>query len=513
MQNADTIALVGNAPRRAALWIAGFLASALLYAYVGFCSPGFDDEINNIDLIQNLGTWKTAAVMEQEDVHPPGGYVINGLLYDTFHDWHIARVLSGLAYVISALMFSRFIARKSGERSGLLSFLFMTVAPASLIWCTSIRWYAYFIPLLMWGLSIPKNTTHWLTRSKAAFAWLLMAYISYAALVILPCIIFWWKRHSKLSWLEYIRSSFASWLLAAIAFAPQFYIFLTVHSRHAEGQTSGIVKSMMGVAISLFSNQGLFPLSYPGYMSAATWATLYLAIGVVSIRRRYDFTSAFAFMLATFCLVISGLAGKFRNLVLVTPFQSAAVASNADSGNGILLIIVTAIAATLNGMGVLNVLQHRDTTKNSWNLPTEATVQALEKMSKACATTPTIYTFDPVIGHIASEIQPAWQIMDSHARFPRQVDPTDCSIIVLSYKGAMKAGDFESFNDTVQKTIQQAHETVVLGNDPNAARKRSLDPYYPDHQMVIYSVPHNLQHAALDKWIGVQNPKLQIISH
>lgn len=301
---------------------AAWLVISALFMSVALQSPGFDDEMTNIELIENLGTIAVTRLMQKEDVHPPLGYLFNGLLFDVFGRWDLVRLASAALYMLSLAGFISFIKREHGESAAWLALGVAGLSPAALIWCTSLRWYAYFLPVLMCALTLPENRNGRWFIVKPALAWLLLSHISYASLALAPALFLWWALHSNGGLIRYAKRSAPVWLLAGLLFAPQAWILFNVHANNSAGQTSGLLKSLMGVGISLASNQGLFPLSTIGVASALSWSILYIWIARAAWLRIIPTTAPVVMLIAIVFFVASGLAGKYRNLVLLVPFQA-----------------------------------------------------------------------------------------------------------------------------------------------------------------------------------------------
>ena len=132
---------------------------------------------------------------------------------------------------------------------------------------------------------------------------------------------------------EKLRKVTTLGLASAILYAPQLFIFLTVHIKNRESQVSSMAKSLSGFAVAQISNQGVFPLSLPGALaSIATLGiviTLFFSNWRVNLRNRYFI----AYALASAVAIITGLAGKFRNLVILTPGQAFWITNAAYFGS------------------------------------------------------------------------------------------------------------------------------------------------------------------------------------
>jgi hypothetical protein len=500
-----------NVKRRQSIWlfVLTFVLGIGLFGWVAKSSQGFDDEMTNIALIENLGTLQAASVMQTQDVHPPGGYLLNGLLFDALHDWSNVRLVSALIYVLALCYLLAYVHRTSGLRAALVGLLLAGLAPAPLIWCTSLRWYAYFTPLLMWVLVPPRNQKGIWFHIKPALSWLLMAHISYAALVLLPAIWFWYYLQSASSVWQYIKRSMWPWLLAGLLFLPQLLIFLSVHSKGASSQTGGLVKSLMGVYISMASNQGLFPISVAGIASALGWAGFYVLLGRTALRKQAPASGLLSLALGTASFIVSGLASKFRNLVALQPWlviasgQAERVISSAPK----LAMCCFGLILVGNATGIYNVAMHEDTNKNSWNLPVDEFVQTIETMSTPCKVAPVVYGFDPVLSHALHERHPDWQVVNILDQLSTRALPNqaDCLFTVYTFRGSLSPVLVETFQQAEQAWGGQLVKSVRLGLDRHAALKQKLDPDFPEHPIELHLLRGGGSLTALNRWARPTN--------
>lgn len=485
-----------------AAFLLSLTLSLLVFGMVALQSPGFDDEMANMELIEHLGTWPTAKLMQTEDVHPPGGYVLNGLLFDALQDWSLVRGVSALLYAITASMLGSFVLRRQGWRAGGLALLFVLLSPAALMWCTSLRWYSYFVPLLIWTLITPSDSAGRWYFIKPALGWLMMAYINYAALILAPVLLLWYGLHAGVNWKAMLRQSWLPWLLAGLAFVPQLFIFLTVHARHAEGQACGPIKALLGAVISMASNQGLFPISFWGMASMVAWGVL-LAAMLREVRQDKALrTKMWAMAAGLGVFVLTGLAGKFRNLVLLSPMQTLLVAqAEATIRRHWLRVLATTVIVMANALGCLHVAQHRDTTKNGWNLPVRDTVSGVRALYDACPTRPVVYTFDPVIARALRESDRRLIVANYFDRFDKvQPGKADCAIVIHTYKGALPRDRFEALLSAEKAIGAPLVRTVQVQLDGQAALKRKLDPDFPDYLVELRLFQGALHLRDIDTW-------------
>lgn len=472
-----------------------------LFTLVGYLSPGFDDEFVNTDLIANHGIWGTAHKVQGEDVHPPGAYVLNGVLFEALGSWQGVRAFSGLLYVAALFYFHLWVRRRHGNAAGWWVLILGGLNPAALMWCTSLRWYAYFVPLMYWTLACPDDTRSAWFRIKPVLGLLLMAHIGYAALILAPVVVVHYALHDDRPPLAHARHMLPAWLLGLLAFVPQGWVFFTVHMPAGEGQAGSLFKSLVGLAIGSISNQGVFPISAGGVLAFAGWALMGWA--VIRQPRVVAHNGLWGYLLANGLLVLTGLAGKFRNLVLVAPFEAAAAAvfsrlwlSGRVAQVGLGLLIASRC------VGLYNVALHEGTTKNSWNTPVPEVVAALQQATAGCNTPPAVYTTDTQLAHILAEPNHRYRVFSYYQR-PVHPVPTqpECLVVAKTFKGSMPKAHHDALVNALAGLKAASHSEVPLGHDGLARIKRKIDPDFPDHAVVLYTFRQPQDLSALNRWL------------
>jgi hypothetical protein len=230
----------------------------IVYCTVALMSYGFDDEFFNILLIEKHGL-SAFFVTQTKDVHPPLSYIINAVLYRAFGDWGIVRLFSALTLCASFIYLCEHIRTKDGERIATLTFILLASNPALLLWGTSIRWYAYFLPILIWLLVIPKKQS-WPIWIKLGVGLAALAYTGYLAFILAPALILLYWLSSSQQFEVKLKQLSVSMGVAALVYSPQLLTFLNVHFPNRESQTGSLFLSFAGFFIAQFSNQGVFPL-------------------------------------------------------------------------------------------------------------------------------------------------------------------------------------------------------------------------------------------------------------
>lgn len=153
-----------------------------MYGTVAYQSPGYDDEFFNINPIENIG-FGVVAMTQSTDVHPPGSYLLDWLLYAVFGKWELVRLAISLLTASSLIWAAASYRSRKGDLPGFLLILIMGLNPGILLWRTGLRWYAFFVPVLIW-LSILLEQPGWKYWIKCFFGLLVLGYLGYAVFIV-----------------------------------------------------------------------------------------------------------------------------------------------------------------------------------------------------------------------------------------------------------------------------------------------------------------------------------------
>ena len=460
-----------------------FLAS-ILYVCTAWHSYGFDDEYFNIDIVERYGI-SAVLFTQATDVHPPLSYLINSLLYDLFGSWVAVRVISAILLCFALFYVGESMVKKYGNRAATLTFLLLATSPAILLWGTSIRWYAYFLPVILWLCITPdkEDLRYW---AKLAFGLIILGYISYISFLISPAIFSLYWLESNMRFNLKLKYAVASLVFVAIIYAPQLLVFLTVHLPNGWGQMGSLISSLAGVFITQFSNQGVFPISIAGLVGAMGF-TLAMIIALISqpisITRKDSKLIPYAIFVVL--AVISGISAKFRNLVIATPFQAIWLGSvkikpqlNRYWIIGLCLVFIG------NFWGLSNVYFHKNTTKNSWNTPIYELLIHLEKEVSACDGSVVYFSHDPVINyHLKRAYINSYGLMFSSST--ELQDSYECGFIITTFQGSIPNEIYSEMMLAIDELVYSNKSIHYLTEDPFYEFKHALDSRYPRYGVTI----------------------------
>lgn len=497
--------MISGDDRASAVLIA--MAGLALHLAVAAWSPGYDDEFANMSIVTRYATMgEMISFVNSNDVHPPGQYVLNRLLYTALGDWWLVRATTAMIGYICLVHFLHTLGFFSVHRSP-WQLTCIVAHPTMLMWGTSLRWYGYFTPLLLVAVTLLLNRS-----IRASILWPLlfalctaMFYVCYLSVVICPILIV----AAAIRRQNTLRSEWpiivASGALAAACAWPQVKLFLTSHLRNGDEQSSGMIKSVAGAAMGLFTNAGFFPLAPAAVVGAL--ATLVLLVRVCTARAINGNLKWIAGIVAITCalMIAAGITGKPRNLEPLVPLFMTAVVTGMPrltSDPRGRIAAWTLAAVTL--MGAANVAAHIDTVKGSWNLPLRGIVELLHDLRREETGPMTVACFDPGVAFYAREI-PDVSIIGPNGcgTDPVPIVPPGTRLaVVLTFRGALSQSHYQRM---LSELPSDPDQTVHLGRDSNAAIKKLFDPDAPAWYATILFFPPRKSPLALPSW-GSNSP-------
>lgn len=478
-----------------------YIFLCLLYGSVGYLAPGYDDEFFNINLIEKLGLG-IVAYTQSTDVHPPGSYLINYFLYDTLGTWERVRLASSLFTAATLIYAINAVRREHGERAGLIAFFLLGLNPAILLWCTGIRWYAYFVPILIW-LSMPPPYQNWRHWARCFCGLFILAYIGYAVLIVAAPILFIYWRGSPQSAKEKLASIAKYGAITLALYAHQAYIFMTVHVKYKGDQISSLVKSLTGIVTAQLGNQGLFPVSAAGLITMIGTSGLMLIIVHQNASAAMGNRHFIAYAAGLVGSMVTGLAGKFRNLVVISPWQAIWITTaTTKHRDGKLLPVFMSLLIIGNVWGIYNVATHQNTTKNSWNLPIELTMSHLRQEAEACRGNTLVITHDVGLAWQANHA--GYKVLSPFAAQPlppeKLASKYECVFLLKTYAGSIDNLQYNKMIQDLRLIHYDSSATIKLGKDSYYSIKKRMDPRYPEHMIELTQYTNVSNLAALTSW-------------
>lgn len=475
--------------RTSAAFAVAYVLLFLLYGYVGYTSPGYDDEFFNIRWIEGLGV-DAIGLAQQRDVNPPGSYAVNWVLYSLLGNWSLVRLAVAL-FAASTIVYAIFrVRRSSGDVRGFMAVTLLGLSPALLMWTTGLRWYAIFVPVLLL-LSFPPRPDSWRYWGTFFAGLLILGYLSYAMFIVaIPLGYLYWRGDPRPRSMKVKQIALFGLVFAAL-YGYQMWVFITTHLARQGSQRFSLLEGLVGFAVSELSNHGVFPLSLGGAASIAGTFTVLVIIGLTSLRENTRDNPLFVpYWAGVLLLIVSGLAGKFRNFVVVAPWQGLFISQAIVPAKWRRTFAVgVALISLGNVIGAINVATHSNTSKSNWNLPLSQVLTILNEENLSCDSDIVVAAHDPTLTYTLEargyDVVSLWSTRTDLVAAVNRVP--ECVVLLKTYSGS-REGFVLRLQSAVDAINAADRKTQRIGFDSAYATKRRIEPDYPQYQVEVVTL-------------------------
>jgi|694.fasta_scaffold71751_2 hypothetical protein len=480
------------------LMISLYGLSSFLFLFIAYNSFGYDDEYWNIRMIEENSLYTLIYKIQSSDVHPPLSYILNFILFKIFEDWQFVRLFSACIF-LAALAVT--ILKTKAKEAQLLLILFLGLNPTIMIWATSIRWYAYAIPLLMM-LSFPNNANSKYFWYYFFFGFLILSFLSYVGIILIIPYFFWYFFSIKGSISKKIKQVIVPASIFLLAYAHQFYTFITVHRANniqENQQTFDVLTSIKSFVSSVFSNQAIFPLSTYGLLSILGYLVIFVLFIYSVFKHNGPKKGVIPFLVGSILFILTGLAGKLRNLVLLDISKAHFISGIHKKGLKFPFLTALILIFSGNVFGIYNVLTHQRTTKNAWNLPFSESLSLMQGLEKSnCQEV--YFTFHPTYTyHLLNQEKKLISFYSGlyfdSTRIKTSVMQLDSIIktnstnfnFLLTYRGrSIEQSHYQEMLRQMKLVQADSIKIFKLGFDGDYALKQSIYPDYPFFTFYLY---------------------------
>ncbi len=474
---------------------ASLILPLLLFSVIAYNSYGYDDEMFNIRHVESYSSLHSLIKSHLSgnfvDIHPLGQYVINYVLLKSLGSWSLVRVAGALIASLSLWLFWRYMAARKWEDyfALALSYILICLNPSVMLWCTGVRWYTYFMPLLcfigilfeppafldsrkylFWGSYFVTATAMFFLETSAA----LMISISFIMLLF--------QRRARFK--QEIGAVILFGLLSLAAVSKQIYIFLTILYPSVKNSSEfySLAYSFAGGGQNFLSGHAVMPVSVPGIILITANFIMFLVF-VMNIKDVLSSWRNKFFVLSYSAIIAAKIGGKIRNFISTSALLGAFVTDSfTHIKNRKLKIFLLCLYITGTIWGIHNVMFHADTTKGSWNTPYGDVIAFLESYDpeKKCP----VVSHDPVFNYHA-ELH-GFDVITAEKNYdwPGRLKSTEGTVTILqTFKGSMPNDEYEKFNQYInsRKIILEKR----FGYDKFAGFKRIFNKECPDYYAVI----------------------------
>lgn len=491
--------------RRKILYALSLAAVIALFVVNGLLSYGYEDEVYTFFMIEKLNSLGSIiSYANSADLHPAGMYIIDYLLLKLFGSWNLVKAAIGGISAISVWLYWCFMGRNiRGKTALFFSFILICLNPSVLMWGTSVRWYAYIMPLVC----IISLLIHFANREdfKPLCLWgmyflacLLMFHICYlSAIIIVISFLFMLYGRRKFLCSEWKCIAGLS-ILSLCLVSYQAYIFLTVHSPNSKPILDYIGHFSFAGAMNYLQGSAVLPVSAWGIMLIVANVILLLVFlkNIVEMIRNSD-NNFFMTSYASVMVLVPGIIKDVRNFSIFSPELGIFLTNiYAKIRNKFLKILILALFTLGTAGGIFNVLTHNDTAKATYNMPYPEIIKCVESLDpqkEALFITDLtgVYYFIGKNYPNAVLIPDQFSVTDMWAPFfpdwYRTLENWKGKVIVVRTHGSLTLkDDYTKFTEY----LESAHiiEKHGVGFDKFVSFKRRFESNYPDYYAQVYLI-------------------------
>jgi hypothetical protein len=437
---------------------------------------------------------------QSTDVHPPLSYLLNFWLFQLLGKWEWVRMVSGILTGTAIIATLIRLGKGRNIKFSLILIYLLAFNPAILMWGTSLRWYGYFLPVLIWLMVLPKQPRWYWLKFFLSFLWL--GYTGYISFFIFPPLfLYYWMKDSRETRGK-IKAIIVPGLLVALAYLPQLIIFFKIHYPKSGGQVFSLWSGLIGILSTHASNQGVFPLSIPGIVSAL--GTLMLSIYLLrKAKEEWKSPYLIPFGLGEMILLSTRIAGKMRNLSVMLPLQAIWFTERFSRTSSRWMMIALGLIVFGNLAGTYNVILHEDTTKNSWNLPVKEVISFVQQNTDRLASQNLIYCHDPILtwhlekrGYLVRGPYAHQEISVKNKTF-KEV------IVIWTNPGFITKQRMNLYHFEIDLIKRSSESHYILGLDKYAGFKRKKEPQYPEELVSLHIIREPQQIAESSAWTPI----------
>jgi hypothetical protein len=422
----------------AALIVAIAVTLASIFAVLG--KTPYDDEIANFRLVEGRDIGSVVRLANSTDVHPPGSYVINSLLYDVLGSWERVKIASGCLNALALALFAWLAyGTLQGRQRFWLIFLLAT-ASTTVLWGASVRWYAYFNPIFTATLAILlfsdiSRTARTVVLGAAVVLLFYVGYAAFCAALVLGV------AHLGRDLQEWKLRDFLvlalCGVLALAVCAPQLLVFLRVHAPNQANQVGSPAKAFLQTALTLVLGNTVFPIAP---LPLCYLLVVLLAVGFWLCTQRksqLEWVVLGALSMGIACMILTGIGIKPRNSVYLLPLALLVVCSAIATLPRLPYLIASIALIAFQGVGILNVIAHENTIKGSYNTDFAQVMRQLRLWQSQCGAI-VVLNHDPVLSYLLDQAR-----ITQSSPYERAIKPTvrlaqgECAAVIKTYRGVI----------------------------------------------------------------------------
>jgi hypothetical protein len=472
------------------------VAAAITTLSVFAVKTGFayDDEIFNFRLVSANNVWDIIDIVNSKDVHPPGSYIINWLLFKLLSSWSATKIAGGVFNAFSLTVFFWLAQPKLVRLQSIVLALVLATESTFVLWGASVRWYAYFNPLfaVALGITLFSDRSIMLRTVVVGVAGTVLLYLSYAAFCAIPVLV---AVHIGRIFCDLRRRDIvllgATALIVSFACLPQLLVLARVQIAATNGQVASPAIAFVQTATTLVFGNAIFPIGLAPLLFALIMVPIVTTFLASRKFSAVDKLVIGGLALGVLCLSLTGLGGKGRNAVFLLPLVALVIASSINALPRFAALIGGAALLIYQAIGVSNVVAHEGTAKGSYNTDYVGVLRQIVRWEETCDKGVVVLNHDVVLSYQLDQVGIAQSSPYVEPTTPRvDLSEGECVIAVKSYRGNFSRQLVERLYDALNTQLLESHAKVEIGRDRDAQFKtwvahELFAPYYVELELFL----------------------------
>lgn len=453
----------------------------------------YDDEIFSIESAEAHTYSSLWRFINATDIHPPGSYLIDKLLFNVLGSWVYVKIFAGLLTAGALAIFGALAYGSLSARGRLALGILLMTSGTQVMWDSSVRWYAYFNPifavslaiLLFAGLSLTTRTIV-LCVSIA-----IMFHISYLVLCSAPVLV---GVHLLRNRQHFARKDVvilcAAGIVASLLCLPQLRTLLSVqlHLQAVNNQAGSTLTALANTATTMFIGDAVFPIAVLPIIYAILILCIFLNFLIRQKKNKLDWLVISTLAIGILALAATGLGVKPRNSAFLLPLVYFGISISLDRirSRGVYAIIGVMLIFQL--VGCFNVVSHRGTIKGSYNTDYRVAMESIEQWVNGCRGRAVVFHHDVVLGYLLkqAEIYQSSPFVSAANDKLVHLSAGDCAVVVKSYRGNYDQATLDRHYAALRTAGLQSISSRNVSYDSNAAAKsRFANEVFPDFLLVM----------------------------
>lgn len=246
-------------------------------------------------------------------------------------------------------------------------------------------------------------------------------------------------------------------------------MFINVQLKYSGSQTGSLLNALVQTAMTLSIGNSVFPTDYVAisYIVVTSVIALYFLVAVK--KSNLDFIIISALLFGLVCMTITGIGVKPRNSVYLIPLIILLLASAISSLPRWAEVAAVLMVVVFRVFGVLNVVNHENTIKGSYNTNYRASIEQIRQWKdNQCDGQVFVLNHDVVLSYLlnALNIQQSSPYKKANPAIKElQFVSGSCLVVVKTYRANSTQKRIDDLYQSTKHASLELRKSADIGMD------------------------------------------------